>query len=242
MKVKHSLFSRSSGIILSADVQDLIELSKLLQICTKFNEVVAIKIGFSLALRFSLPKITETVRKFSSLPIIYDHQKAGTDIPAMGKPFAKICKDSGVDCVIFFPHAGPVTLGSFVSEALNMSLLPIVGLIMTHDKYLVSEGGFISDEAPFKICETALALGVTSFVLPGTKLKITQEFANGILLDHAPINIMMPGIGSQGGSLQDSFKATLNHNHYAIIGSAIYKAPDPKNALKKFAGEVASYE
>ena len=44
-----------------------------------------------------LKKVVDEIRKLTKLPIIYDHQKAGTDIPDTGDGFMKACKDSGVD-------------------------------------------------------------------------------------------------------------------------------------------------
>mgnify|MGYP000430429737 CR=1 FL=1 len=55
----------------------------------------AYKIGFQLALKYGLPKIVEVTRKYNHKPIIYDHQKAGTDIPKTGENFARTVKTPG---------------------------------------------------------------------------------------------------------------------------------------------------
>lgn len=200
-------------------------------------EVVSIKVGFSLALTYGLPSVVKMIREVSLLPVIYDHQKAATDIPQMGKPFAALCRDAGVQGVIFFPLSGPKTLEGFVYAAIESELEPIVGLVMTHPSFLQSEGGFIADSAPASICSVAVAMGIRSFVLPGTKTDIVSKFAKGGLSKLESGAIMMPGIGSQGGSLTAAFKAAEPHRRFAIIGSAIYNAPDPKAALDEFAAE-----
>lgn len=222
---------------MATDVDSLDKLRAALDQISDVPEIAAIKIGFSLALRFGLPNVVKTVRELTALPIIYDHQKAGTDIPQMGRPFAVVCRDSGIDGVIFFPQAGPKTLEGFVSAAINENLVPIVGLVMSHSAYLQSEGGYIADDAPHRIAKDALALGVTSFVLPGTKPKIVQEFAQGVLAK-TKATIMMPGIGSQGGSLQEACQAAAPHRSFPIIGSAIYAAQNPNSAAKGFAAEL----
>ena len=43
------------------------------------------KVGLSLALDCGLPKVVEIAREYTDKPIIYDHLKAGTDIPEVGK-------------------------------------------------------------------------------------------------------------------------------------------------------------
>jgi len=233
-----NLLVRKRGIIIAADVSSLEALGDLVEISIQVPEVAAIKVGFTLALRFGLPRVTATIKSLSSLPIIYDHQKAGTDIPQMGKPFAQCCRDSGIAGVIIFPLSGPRTLESFVSASLAAELTPIVGLVMTHEAYLRSEGGFIADESPDAICRIAKETGVRHFVLPGTKTSVVTRFAEGPLSDIRPTNILMPGIGAQGGSISDAFASAGGHNPYAIIGSAIYKAAHPLETLKGFAAEV----
>jgi orotidine-5'-phosphate decarboxylase len=232
--------SSEKGIVLALDVVTLEDLRALIELATDVPEVVGWKVGFTLALRFGLPKVVATITETSNLPIIYDHQKAGTDIPEMGAPFATLCRESGVQGVIFFPHAGPVTLENFVSSAFKNGLYPIVGLVMTHRAYLEREGGYIIDSAPMSICETAIELGVKGFVLPGTKTDIITQFASGPLATVEGASILMPGIGSQGGSVEEGLNAAFPHSRYAIIGSAIYNAPDPKSALEAFAVRVRS--
>ena len=110
---------------------------------------------------------------------------------------------------------------------------------MTHEKYLESEGGFISDKAPDAICRLAMELGVRNFVLPGTKTNIVHRFASGLLEKIKPADVMMPGIGAQGGAIDKAFTAAFGHNTYAIIGSAIYSAENPKTAIEAFATEIS---
>jgi orotidine-5'-phosphate decarboxylase len=238
MNVRSTLINQETGIILAADVFTLEELRRLVEIGAVSSEVVAVKVGFTLGLKYGLPAVVEAVSKASKIPVIYDHQKAGTDIPQMGKPFAAVCRDAGVKGVIFFPQAGPRTLEGFVKAAFDSGLTPIVGLVMTHDAYLKSEGGYIVDDAPEMMARTAAELGVRDFVLPGTKPEVIARFAAGPLAQVKGASIMMPGIGSQGGSLRNAFQAAKPHRRFAIIGSAIYGAKEPHAALQGFVQEV----
>jgi orotidine-5'-phosphate decarboxylase len=234
MNSENGLFERKSGIILAADLADIELFRRIAALPNQFREVVAIKVGFTLALRYGLPAVVKAANDASGVPVIYDHQKAATDIPQMGEPFAKVCCDAGVSAVIFFPQAGPKTLEAFVSAANDSGLTPIVGLVMTHKSYLSSDGGYITDEAPEMIAQTAVNSGVRDFVLPGNKPEIVRRFASGSLLNITEGSIMMPGIGSQGGELTGAFQAAKPHRRYAIIGSAIYGATEPIAALEIF--------
>jgi len=238
VSVNPPFFGQQTGIIIAADVQDFEQLRGLALMSCEFAKVVAIKIGFMLGLRFGLPTIVKCIRDICGLEVIYDHQKAGTDIPEMGQPFAKACRDAGVKGVIFFPQAGPKTLEGFVKAAFDAELTPSVGLVMTHGAYLESEGGYIVDDGPERMAETAITLGVTNFVLPGTKPEVVKRFASGCLAKVKSAFIMMPGIGSQGGSLASAFRAAEPHSRFAIVGSAIYRAKDPRAALQTFIEEM----
>jgi orotidine-5'-phosphate decarboxylase len=234
------LLNAEKGIIVAADVKTIADLRKLAALCSDVPEVVAIKVGFILALSNSLRTVVKAVKEVSDIPLIYDHQKAATDIPEMGKPFAEVCRDAGVQGVIFFPHSGPKTMTAFVSAAFESALIPVVGLVMTHPEYLHSEGGFIVDDAPDRICKLAVDMGVKNFVLPGTKTEMVTKYCQGPLMPIKPVSIMMPGIGAQGGSIANAFNAASGHHQFAIIGSAVYNAPDPKQALRQFALEIKS--
>lgn len=233
-----ALWERTTGIVIAADVATLDELRAIAEMVAPVPEVVGIKIGFMLGLRYGLGKVVAAVRDAAAVPVIYDHQKAGTDIPQMGKPFAATCKAAGVQAAIFFPLAGPKTLEGFVTAAIEEGVEPIVGLAMTHPKFLVGEGGYIDNGAPDAICRAAIDLGVGNYVLPGTKTDIVSRFAKGPLAEIEPATIMMPGIGSQGGSIAAAFEAASPHRRFAIIGSAIYNAVDPASALAGFVEEV----
>jgi orotidine-5'-phosphate decarboxylase len=237
--------TRDRGLILAADLENLRELENLLSDLNFTDQdarLTCVKVGFSLGLRYGLEKVVDLITNYLSsedVPIIYDHQKAGTDIPRMGKPFAKLCKEVGIDEIIIFPQSGPVTLQAFVEAAQEEDLVPIVGITMTHSSYLVSEGGYIADLAQTKIFNRALELGVRDFVLPGTKPEIIKKYSDLVVeCGDEKVNIMSPGIGAQGGKIADFLKASWPQNAYAIVGSAIYKAEDPREAFDDFVEQL----
>lgn len=232
------MFNKRYGLILSLDVSTIKEAEDIARLSLKFEDIAGYKIGFTLGLRHGLAKVVQALKNINPLPIIYDHQKAGSDIPQMGITFAETCKDGGVDAVIFFPQAGPKTLAAFVEGAFNTGLIPIIGGVMTHQAYLSSEGGFIADNSIDRIYQMGIDLGVKNFVLPGTKPDIIKNIAQGVLSRHKPLTLMMPGFGTQGGSIAEAVESSTGHNVFPIVGSAIYKAPKPEKAANVMVEEL----
>lgn len=237
-----SIFERRHGIILACDISNLQDLSTLVRCGEKSEAVVGYKIGFTLGLRFGLRRVVEIIRRDSSHPIIYDHQKAGTDIPQMGAPLAKCCKEAGISGIIIFPQAGPETMISFIEAIRKVGAIPIVGGVMTHPAFLRSEGGYIDDSAPSEIYHKAAENEVEHFVLPGNRPKLIRRYVDEIsqIIDCA--SVLIPGIGTQGGQIGEAFDAARENRCYAIVGSAIYKALDMEKALDNLAQIVLNYE
>jgi orotidine-5'-phosphate decarboxylase len=232
------LFDRR-GIVVACDLGSLKDLDGLVEATVAVREVTGFKVGFSLALRYGLPQVVERIRARTDKPVIYDHQKAASDIPEMGAPFAEVCAESGVDGVILFPHAGPATLEAWVDAVRRHELTPIVGAVMTHPRFLASEGGFILDEANRAIYRIALDHGVVHFVLPATKPEqaaALREAAQAAGVQE--VVVLTPGVGRQKAdtaALRDRFQG---FTWSPIVGSAIYEADDPADQARALAREL----
>ena len=226
----------SKSIIPSCDVSDLNKLKKLVRETCSVEGIGAYKIGLELCIPYGICQIIDVIRKFTDLPIIYDHQKAATDIPELGEKFAKAVK--GVNAVILFPMAGPETEEAWVKACKKEKLGIIIGGEMTHKGYLKQENGFIDDSAPLKIYEIASKLGVKDFVVPGNKpekIKYYKAFleARGI----KPV-FYSPGLIAQGGEITESAKAA-GSNWHAIVGRALYNAKDINKAAKELTSQLS---
>jgi len=218
------------SIIPSCDVESLEKLDKLVKATCNVQGVGAYKIGFELVIPFGMEKIVKTIRKHTKLPIIYDHQKAGTDIPDMGLKFMNACK--GADAVILFPQAGPETEAAWIKAAQQAKMNIIVGGEMTHKGYLKNEGGFIDDNAPKQMYEIAASLGVADFVVPGNRPDKCREYNELIKKKISNPVYYSPGLITQGGLISDLAKKL--ESWHAIVGRAIYEADDMKKAAEEF--------
>jgi orotidine-5'-phosphate decarboxylase len=234
----NQLFGLAYGVIPACDVAELSKFEKIIKNTAKIEGIVGYKIGFELALNYGLKKLVSTAREYTDHPLIYDHQKAGTDIPQMGIKFATVCGEAGIRGVIIFPQAGPKTEEAFIDALFDKNLIPIVGGEMTHPQYLAVDGGYIRDNAPEEMYTHAAKKGVEHFVIPGNKPKVINRYHKLLFSLVSEPKYLMPGIGRQGGDIKSAFEALKGAAAYAIIGSAIYEQKDMVAAAKRFCDEA----
>jgi len=234
------LIKRNKSIIVACDVPTLGELENIVKATCGLEVIGGYKIGLNLALFYGLAIITEFIRKVTNKPIIYDHQKAGNDIPAMGEKFAKVCKDAGVDAVILFPFAGIQTQTSWIRACVSNGLHVIVGGEMTHDGFF----SYIKETAPDEMYKTAMLMGVTDFVLPGNKPDRIKHYRENVIEVEepnsesiGPVTYYSPGLITQGGDITEAGKAAGDRWH-AIVGSAIYKADNIKEKVEELGKQL----
>lgn len=229
-KLEQRIIEDDRSVIPACDVETLEEFEELVKQTVDVDGIGGYKIGFELGLSYGLPKVIETARKHTDKPIIYDHQKAGTDIPDTGKNFARTMKKAGIENIILFPQAGPETQRAWIYHALDKGLNIIAGGPMTHAAYKQSEGGYLSDEGVFTMIRIAARAGISNFVAPGTKLDDFKKVIE-IVKEEGIENPVFyaPGFVKQGGKIGDAAKIAGNYWH-AIVGTGIYQAADKKAA------------
>jgi len=226
------------GIVIACDLRSLEALARLVEATNHLPEVTGFKLGSSLALLHGLPKVVSEVRSRTAKPIIYDNQKAATDIPQSASDFAETCAESHLDGAILFPLSGPATLETYIEEIQRLKVTPIVGAVMTHPRFLVSEGGYIRDDVLRLVLEIALAKGVNHFVLPATKPEYATELREAAIRNRVgQIFVLSPGIGRQKADVERVRKSFAGLNWSPIVGSAIYNSDDPGAEASRIARE-----
>jgi len=224
-----TIINLNRSIIPSCDVDTLEKLSKLVKATCNVQGIGAYKIGFELCLKFGVPSVVKAIKKHTSLPIIYDHQKAATDIPEMGENFAKAV--NGVDAVILFPVMGPNTEKAWINSCKKAGLGVIVGGEMTHPGFSEKEGGYISEKESLKIYDIASDFGITEFVVPGNKPAQIKKYKR--FLENKGISPIFysPGLITQGGDITESAKAA--GKWHAIVGRALYNSKNINKTAKE---------
>lgn len=204
----------------------------------------AVKIGMTIALTSGVERAVKYMRDcdgFEDTVVIFDYQKAGNDIPTMGKNFALLLAYTGVGAVILFPFAGPKTQTAWTRACVSEGFRVIIGGVMTHDEFLVSEGGYIADTAIERIFRQACQEGVRDFAVPGTKLEWVARIRTWIEgeLGGEEYVLYAPGFGTQGGEIA-KFARVAGKRWHPIIGSAAYNTPDQAGAIRKYLKEISN--
>ncbi|HDL60032.1 MAG TPA: orotidine-5'-phosphate decarboxylase [candidate division WOR-3 bacterium] len=221
------MFNYQLGIIpaLDVDIQKAKKIAEAVKGLKK--EIAGLKIGSILCWQHGLPKVVGELKKVCDFPVIFDAQKACTDIPDIVRKQAKVVANAGVDAFIAAPQgAGSATLTAFVDACKEYQIVPIVVLEMTHPEF----SAFLSRDAAERILEKSIDLGVRSFVAPANKPERLKLYKNIAKKKREVIKILSPGVGPQGGGPDTAVEAGAD---FVIVGRAIYKAGEPKEEVKR---------
>lgn len=232
------IIDRDKSVIVAVD-QEAARLSEIVRSTCLVEGIGGYKIGFEIGLEVGLPQAMARIREESLLPVIYDHQKAATDIPPTGKNFARVLKKAGIQATIIFPLSGPVTQDAWTKSLQDANIQVLVGGHMTHEQFLVRQGGYIDDSAPMRIFSDAIKAGVRDFVLPGNQPKIAGSYYRFIKMElgKEPFRVYAPGFISQGGEISE-FAQKVGDQWHAIVGSAIYQAVDMRAVAEQVTSQI----
>lgn len=236
-------FSGSMGIVPALDIETQDRLEFVVKATTGVEGVAGYKLGLTSVLRHGLAESMRRLRGLSDLPVLYDHQKAGPDMPDMAKKFTAMCAEAAVDGLILFPVAGPTAVDRFVGEALKAGIAPVVGGEIPVRDYGASGGGYLVDDALDRILDRAAATGAGHFVLPAHDPVKIARWSNWIAAHVEDPFVFLTGFGSLGGTIEAAFGASKAISHrFAIVGRLITEAPDPRAAAIRLYEEMQAVE
>jgi len=232
------LIKENRSIIPACDFKSLETLETLVKETGKMDGIGAYKIGFSLGLRYGLPKVTELIRRHTDKPVIYDHQKGMTDIPDTGDDFAAIMDEAKIDAAIGFPQAGPATQKRWTRMLKTRGVIPIIGGEMTHPRYKASEGGYIDDNKLVDMYIRGVEQGVRYFVAPGNKIDRIKFYRDQILLEGIAPIFMSPGFVAQSNLPINVVAEAAGPRFHGIVGRGIYESKDMAAAAARLVREI----
>ncbi|MBJ3774540.1 orotidine 5'-phosphate decarboxylase / HUMPS family protein [Acuticoccus mangrovi] len=228
-----TVFSGKMGIVPALDVDDLAAFERVVKATTGVEGVAGYKLGLTTVLRVGLKASMKALRDLSDLPVLYDHQKAGPDMPDMAKKFTALAAEAGVDGLILFPVAGPTAVDAFVGEAVKAGIAPVVGGEIPVPDYGISGGGYLVDDALDRILVRAAAAGADHFVLPAHDAAKVKRWAAWIAQNVPEATTFLTGFGSLGGTIEGAFAtADALPRRFAIAGRLITGAADPGAAAR----------
>ncbi len=229
--------SRDRSLIIACDVPDTASLEVIVAETNPVRAVGGYKLGFSLGLRYGLPGLVSIIRKYTDKPVIYDHQKGGTDVPHTADLFAQAMSSAGIDYAILFPFSSPSTEVAWIRALQREGVTPVVGALMTTADFLAENGGFFSMVVVRRIFQIASELGVDHFVLPANKPDQALELRRDIeALVSDPV-FFLPGVGAQGGEVS-RLRGVMGRRWHGIVGRTVYTSPDPAAAASRLGAEL----
>ena len=230
------------GIVPALDLQTVAELERVVEATCEVEGIVEYKLGMHAVLHIGLFQAVAAIRAITDIPVIYDHQKAGADMPDSAKGFVDICAGSGIAGLILFPVAGPTAVREFVGHSLAAGLKPVVGGHIPVPDYAVSGGGYLADDALDRIIALAAESGARAFVLPANEPGNIRRRAEWMREHVTAPELYVTGIGPLGGSIEASFAAAEGMAvRRAVIGRRICAAASPKDAARALVDEMMRF-
>lgn len=233
-------FGMEKGVVWAADVVPDDFAQKMEQIGDA-DGLVGVKIGFEVGLGLGLKEASRIVRANSDAQVLYDHQKAGNDIPDISVNFVRAMVRGEVDGAILFPFAGPETQTAWTKALQSEGLGVFTGAEMTHKKFKKAEGGSIPETSLRNIIALALDLGVENFIVPGNKAPSVTKWRKQIEKVRGIGNsaLAAPGFVDQGGSITEAGSVAGKIWH-PIIGRGIHENAHmrPRQAVEFYTEEL----
>ena len=227
-----NLFNLDHGIIIECNFASIGKLENIVEATNDLEFIAGYKVGAELALSSTIVNIVKTIRKFTNLPIIYDHQKFGADDPIFcGGSFMETLKDAGVDAIVIFPYGGIESLTAAIDKSIRTGLIPIIGGDMVHEGYTKEENGYLDSSAPQKMYIDGATLGAKHFLIPCTRLDRMRIYCHrlaGIVGD--PV-MFITGLGIDVCSdLIKACEVVKEYRSYAVVGKEIAEEKDYREA------------
>ena len=214
---------------------------EVVEVTSDLDFVGAYKTGLTVTGKYGYGRVfREIERRANGKPIIHDGQKIGNDTLHTADRILRDVKDSGADATIIYPFSSPDVQVAYIETAQKLGLGIVVGGLMTHPRFLRSEGGYINDRAALQdIYLLSAQLGVTDFGLPATRRfqssRIREMLRNRV---ESPIFYAI-GIGSnQGGCASEMAEIFNGDNWHAIIASGICESRNPRKSAQDFFNQM----
>ncbi|MBS7250347.1 MAG: orotidine 5'-phosphate decarboxylase [Candidatus Freyarchaeota archaeon] len=204
------------------------------------ENVVGVKVNFQLLLPLGLfDGLQSLIRDASGygLPLIADFKL--NDVEHTNEWASRHLFDAGFDALIANPFVGwrgglETVFGVAKKSGKGVILLVYMSHPGANEGYgqrVVGEDGTISFQYEV-FAERAKSWGADGVVVGATQPKVVERVYRIV---GGKIPIFSPGIGVQGGSVSEAFKAGTA---YAIVGRSIYESEDPRKAAAEIKEKI----
>ncbi|PTD93677.1 orotidine-5'-phosphate decarboxylase [archaeon SCG-AAA382B04] len=215
--------NNEKGLIFACDLQDR---EKAIEITKKVKKYIdGVKVNYPLILSSDINIISKLSRY---APVISDFKIA--DVPHINKIICKKAFENGAQGVISHSFLGKKSLEVCreVADSYNSELFSVVE--MSHS----GAEKFIHPKVD-DLCELSKKVGVDGVIAPGNDAKRLRKVRN---LLGKNLDILSPGVGFQGGEVENALEAGAN---FIIVGRKIYRSNKPKEVAKELKDKINNF-
>ncbi len=200
-------------LVLALDVMDA---ERAVNLAKEVSDLIdAIKVNYPLVLSAGV----EIIERLAEIgPVIADFKIA--DIPYTSSLIARIAFEKGTSAVIVHGFTGSDTVRAVVEVAEEHE-----GKVYVVTELSSPGGEEFMSRVSLKIVEMARRLGCHGLIAPSTRIDRLAEIRKAA----NNMEILCPGIGAQGGSIE-----ALKYADGIIVGRGIYAADDPRKEAKRY--------
>jgi orotidine-5'-phosphate decarboxylase len=230
------LFEKKNGIIIDLGYLQNKSLIAAIEATDSIPFVVGYKIGALPVLEAGLKDTFRNIRKISSKPLLYDHQKLGSDLPDIYKGrMLDLIKSYGADGVFIFPLGGKEVLEAIINKCIDIELIPVVCGDLSYKGFFSEEGGYIDIDIQQRIYLDAASYGVSHFMMSCNRvdrIKIYCHQLGGII---GQLKIIFTGINNADcNNLPDSCSQLKHNKAFTLFDNSFNNADEYVSALNTF--------
>jgi len=230
------LFKAKNGIIIELKPDSEKTISDIISATKNLPFIAGYKLNAESVILNGLEPAVKSIRKQTILPLIYDHQKMGSDNSGIsgGNIIEKI-KNSGVDAIIIMPYAGKEILERIIKDCNKAGLLAIVCGDLPNKGYFSDEDGYINTDSQQRIYLDAASLGASHFLMSCNRIERIKIYCHQLDSIAGKLKIFFTAIDSKDcTNLPESCSQIKQNAIYAVFDNKFVDPTEYINSLKVF--------
>ena len=230
------LFKAKNGIIIELKSDSEKTIADIISATKDIPFIAGYKLNAESIILGGLESAVRSIRKQTSLPLIYDHQKMGSDNSGIsgGNIIEKI-KESGVDAVVIMPYAGKEILERIIKDCNKVGLETIICGDLPNKGYFNDEDGYIDTDSQQKIYLDAASLGVSHFLMSCNRIERIKIYCHQLDSIAGKLKIFFTAIESKEcTNLPESCSQLKQNDIYAVFDNKFVDSAEYIDSLKVF--------
>jgi len=230
------LFKQKNGIIIDLGYLQDKSLIDAIEATARIPFVVGYKIGVLPVLEAGLKDTLRSIRKISSKPLLYDHQKLGCDLPDIYKGrILDLIKSYGADGLFVFPLGGKEVLEAVINKCIDIELTPIVCGDLSYKGFFAEEGGYIDIDVQQRIYLDAASYGVSHFMMSCNRVDRIKIYCHQLGGMIGQLKLIFTGINSSDcHNLPDACSQLKHNKAFTLFDNSFNNADEYVSALNTF--------